>query len=298
MCIPTSVLPVKSTPSTLRWPTSRSAWRPGTCTRLNTPGGKPAASMHSAMISGHAGRVARRLEHDGVAGRQRRHDVAVRQMRREVEGPDDGHDPARQVADATDHAFRRHVLDEAHAVLQRDRHLAGDRLGLRARLPEHLAHLAADALRQSLGVLRDRLGVARQVRGALFEGHAAPARERATRGADRLVDRVGPPRELADHVVGVAGVLAADDALRILGDPKRAVDVVASHFEGVPGEIAHGSRARGPRAESQPFRTRSLIGPPSLVHPRCCRVVSGYRDSMLRVPPHGQPRSLAARQPL
>ena len=64
-----------------------------------TPSGTPAAWKQSTSIAPRRRGLLRRLEDDGIAGNQRRDDVAVGQMRREIIGPEHRQHAVRLVAD-------------------------------------------------------------------------------------------------------------------------------------------------------------------------------------------------------
>ncbi len=93
---PVSVLPVKlitgtSGLATIASPTSA----PGPVTRLTVPGREAGLGHQLDQERGAVGRVARRLEHDGVAADQGRHHLPARDRHREVPGGDDPGDPDR-----------------------------------------------------------------------------------------------------------------------------------------------------------------------------------------------------------
>ena len=84
MVRPTSVEPVKAILSTPGCLTSAAPVAPSPVTMLTTPGGSPASATSSANSERRERRELGRLEHDGVAGRQRRRDFPRQHQQREV----------------------------------------------------------------------------------------------------------------------------------------------------------------------------------------------------------------------
>ena len=100
-------------------------------------------------------RLLRRLEHHRVAGDQRRDDVPVGQVRREIIGPEHGEHAVRLVADRDAVAERGLHLPLRRPLgigLDRDLDLVDDRADLGPRFPQRLAGLARDQLGE-LGLL-------------------------------------------------------------------------------------------------------------------------------------------------
>ena len=94
-------------------------------------------------------RLLGRLEDDRIAGDQRRDDVAVGQVRREIVGPEHGEHAVRLVADRDPVAERGFELPLRRALgigLDRDLDLVDDRADLGPRFPQRLAGLARDQL--------------------------------------------------------------------------------------------------------------------------------------------------------
>ena len=104
-------------------------------------------------------RLLARLEHDRIAGDQRRDDVAVGQMRREIIGAEHREHAVRLVADGDAGAERAFEPPLRGAVgISRDRNvdLVDDRLDLGARFPERLAGLARDQVGEGARSCRAR----------------------------------------------------------------------------------------------------------------------------------------------
>ena len=196
--------------STIASPTSP----PEPVTRFTTPAGKPASSMSSTTSVAQCGRVARRLEHDGVAGHERRHHLPARNRDREVPGRDDPGDPDR-LADAHRPLvgqLRRHRVAEHPAALAG--HQVGDVdafLDVAAGLREDLAHLAGHGPREPLLVLGHQLAEAVEDLAALRSRRGLPARQGHLGGADghgRVRLRAG--LEAPDDVASVSRVQALE----------------------------------------------------------------------------------------
>ena len=123
---------------------------------MTTPGGKPASAISSTSSVAQCGVSRRRLEHDRVAGDERRHHLPARDRHREVPGRDDpGH--ADRLADA-----HRPLVGQLgrDGVAEHPAALAGHQVGdvdafldVAARLGEDLAHLAGHRPREPLLVL-------------------------------------------------------------------------------------------------------------------------------------------------
>ena len=155
-------------------------------------------------------RVARRLEHDGVAGHERGHHLPARDGDREVPGGDDpGH--AERLANAHRPLvgqLRRGGVAEHPASLPC--HQEGDvdpLLDVAAGLREHLAHLAGHGPGEALLVVGHERAEAVQDLAALRRRGGTPASERGAGGRHGVGD-VGRGRDLeaADHLAGVGRV--------------------------------------------------------------------------------------------
>ena len=120
---------------------------------LNTPGGRPASAHSWASHSDADGILLRRLEHDGVAGRDRDREEPHRHHGREVERGDDA-DRAQRLADGVDVDLGRGVLGEPALEQMWDAAGEFDDLLAAAHLAERvgddLAVLAGDDLGQLL----------------------------------------------------------------------------------------------------------------------------------------------------
>ncbi len=125
---------------------------------------------------GHHGGQLGGLEHHGIAGDQRRHDMAVGQVAREVVGAKHGHDAVGLVA--------HERLGARHGVLHRagtlvmgadgdgDLALHGGHFG--AGLPQRFAGFAGDGQRQRLLVLAEQVGIAAHNGQTIVEGQIGP----------------------------------------------------------------------------------------------------------------------------
>ena len=190
-------------------------------------------------------RLLARLEDHGVPEEERRHEVTVRQVRREVEGSEHRHHPVRsEAADALDAGGRAdgevaHAVH--HAVLEGDVHLRRDRGDLEPSLGEDLPHLATDEPRKILrALLHERLEPP-QERHPLAERRRRPRGLRPSRRLDRAIDVLGARRA------------APDDLLRSRRIPRaepRALDrgpLAAEEVEGGDRSPAHAVVALPPR---------------------------------------------------
>jgi hypothetical protein len=163
----------------------------------------PPPQAHRPRADG--GREVAGLEHDGVAGREGGHDVSVGQVRGEVEGAQHGQYAAGMEggAGAGSGFDGRHV---AHARIEGGVDLGRKEGGLAAGVPQGLAHLPRDELRELVAPRGGGLAEAVQDFGARREAGVAPGGERASRAGHGSVDGVGvSDLEAADLVVGVGG---------------------------------------------------------------------------------------------
>ncbi len=166
----------------------------------------PASTQASTNALGARRRVLGRLDHDAVAGEQRREALPRRDGDREVprrDHPDD----ADGLAGRPRHLVRqlgRHDLAHRGAALAGDEASHVDRLlHVAARLDEDLARLAADELGQ--------LGLARGEHVAARGDELGPRRDRAPRPRPL---RLGRGRDRAVDVGAVADRERADDLCR------------------------------------------------------------------------------------
>ena len=154
-------------------------------------------------------RVAGRLEHDRVAGDERRHHLPARDRHREVPGRDDP-DDADRLADAHRPLvgqLGRDCVAECAAPLAGHQERDVDAfLDVAARLGEHLAHLAGHRAGEALLVLRHELAEAVEDLAALRSGRPSPA-------ALGVLGRPHGPRDVGRG----AGLEAADDVARVGG---------------------------------------------------------------------------------
>ena len=111
--LPTSVEPVKQTLRTSGWVTNRSpTTEPLPGSTVSTSSGRPASSASSpSRMRGQRGQLGR-LEHDGVAGGQRRREAPAGDRHREVPRHDDADDAERLVEGDVDAAGDRDLPAE------------------------------------------------------------------------------------------------------------------------------------------------------------------------------------------
>ena len=193
---PTAVEPVNVTAATSA---SATRWAPAAkpCTTLSTPARQAGVDERLGEPVTHQRRHRRGLEHDGVAGRQRRADLAAGQVEREVPRRDHGDD-----ADRVEHRVheRRVVARERRAgepvrlagveleVLRRAARLVagvGERLAL---LGHHLGGDVAGPLGEQPAARLEQVGALRSASCAASE----PARRRPRR-PQRRRRRPSPP---------------------------------------------------------------------------------------------------------
>ncbi len=197
-------------------------------------GRQPGCLPHLDRRARDARRKFGRLEHDRVAGDQRRHDMTVRQVAGEVvraEHRDDAVRAVTQHRDAVGHVLA--LLAGALLIrLDRDADLRGHRCDFGARFPQRLARLAADRGRDRFLAFGEQRGEALDDFAACLEVERRPAGERAARARDRTVD-VGRRCAVAlpGHSVG-ARVARSEDGARAC-DPG-AVDEEFRHDSFIP----------------------------------------------------------------
>ena len=216
-------------------------------------------------------RLLRRLQHDTVAGRERRADLPARHQEREVPGHDGADDAERLAHERHDVARpgRRdlvvHLVDRLAVVgdaLGRERDVDG------AGVADRLAHVERLEQGELVAVLADQLREADEHALALLRGDARPHTgfERRARAAHRAIDIVGVAgcdrrdraagrridavERLARHRVDVRAV---DESLR--ADGEVCEDVLDGLGHGVP-PARSGSTITTVRAPS-PRRSRS-----------------------------------------
>lgn len=176
----------------------------------------------------------RRLEHDCVAGDQRGHDMAVRQVAGEVvraEHRDDTMRAVTQHRDAVGHVLA--LLARAFLIgLDRDADLRGHRRDFGACFPQRLARLRPIAVAMASFAFIEQCGETLDDRAARFEVERRPAGECAARACDRAID-VGRRRAftLPCDLVG-AGIARSEHGARAC-DPG-AVDEEFRHDSFIP----------------------------------------------------------------
>lgn len=192
-------------------------------------GGQPRVAPDLDGGARDAGRELRRLEHDGVAGDQRGHDVPVRQVPRKVVRTEHRDDAVRTVPQHRDAVGRRRAALARALVIcgDRDVDLRGHRCDLGARLPQRLARLAADHRRERFLALDEQCGEALDDRAARVEIERGPCGERAARARDRALDVVRRRARAFPHGLAGAGVARSEDGARAVAPG--AVDEEFSH---------------------------------------------------------------------
>ena len=176
---PVRVEPVTEISATSSWrasapPTSG----PGPGTTLSTPRRQAGVERQAAEHERGQRRQLRRLEHDRVAGRERRPDLPGRHVERVVPGRDRGADADRLAPDRAGQALevlaRGLALEvaggggEEAQVVDRQRDVEG------ARELQRLAGVARLGARELVGALLEQVGHAVEHGGALAGGDAAP----------------------------------------------------------------------------------------------------------------------------
>lgn len=132
-------------------------------------------------------RPLRRLEHHRIAGDQRRDNVAVREVRREIVRPQDREHAVRLVPDRDPVAHRRLELPLRRALgisLDRNLNLVDHRRDLGPRLPEGLPGLVRDDLREGVFLGPDDVREAAERLDPVGGRMRGPGRESLTRGRD------------------------------------------------------------------------------------------------------------------
>ena len=220
--------PVNDTLSTPGWRTSASPAAAPPTTTFSTPGGSPASSASSANRSAPNGASSGRLDHDGVAGRQRRHRLLAHAHHRTVPRHDGADDPVGLGEhDVEDVARDRHDL--AVELVDPARVVPGPGGGVLTRA--HRAHRRAVVERVDrarLVVVRlEQVGEAVEDRHPLGHGDGPPLVPRSTRHRDRGVDlgRPGQRQLRLQHTGG--GVVVLVDATRVARRPLPADHVAA-----------------------------------------------------------------------
>ena len=202
-------------------------------TTLKTPGGKARFLEHARERDDRSGRVGGRLDHDRVAGDQRRHRLPRGDRHRKVPRRDERAD-ADGLTDAHGQLVRelrrRREPEEAPSFAGGEEGHVDRFLHVAARLRQHLPHLARHQPRELLLVaLQD---VARRVQdlGPPGRRRVSPAGERLLRGRDRGVHvRLAALREETDDVVPV-GRVAILEGLAGCGRNPLSPDEVATAF--------------------------------------------------------------------
>ncbi|MNQ90481.1 hypothetical protein D3C85_1058240 [compost metagenome] len=157
---------------------------------------------------GHFRRQFAGLEQHAVTRQQCRHDVAVRQVTREVVRTEHRHHTVGLVAQHSGGiAQRAALLAGTFAVaLHRDGNLVDHAGDFGRRFPQGFAGFFADGMSQFVSVILQRGGKGFQHRDTLFQGTPRPARERLTRRLHSRLDLSGGgtdagPQHLLGHRV-------------------------------------------------------------------------------------------------
>ncbi len=189
-------------------------------------------------------RLLARLEDRGVPEHERRHEMAVGKMRREVERTKHRHHAVRaesaEAFDARRRADRKAPHPIHHAIVERDVDLARDRRGFEPRLGKHLAHLAADQPRERLALLLDERLEPPQEFDAGLERRRGPRRLRGAGGRDRLVDGARLRRAGPDDFLGIRGVVRTQPAA---GDRSPLAADEIGGLEAAGADLAHADAA-------------------------------------------------------
>ena len=172
--------------------------------QVEHPLGQPRLLPHLDHGFSHHGGQLGRLEHDRIAGDERRHNVAVGQVAREVVGAEHGHDAMGLVAHERLGA-RHGVFHRAGALVMGtdgDGNLALHGRHFGAGLPQGLAGFTGDGQGQRLLVLAEQVGIAAHDGKALFKGQIGPMVEgRAGRLDGRIHLGLACRLTTPDHLV-------------------------------------------------------------------------------------------------
>ena len=179
--------PVNATKSTRGSPTTRfvSSWL--RCSTWKQPSGRPASRKHAAKRLRAKRRLCRMLEHDHVAGHQRRHDAVDGDQVRVVPGGDREHDAERLASQEAPEPLLRPDVD-VRERLGRDRDHVPCTLERAAHLVRPVAdgspHLPGEFLRDGVAPPLERFAettpgsrhAIRRARGAIRAARAARGR--------------------------------------------------------------------------------------------------------------------------
>ena len=129
----------------------------------------------------------RRLEYHGIAGDQRRNDVAVGKVRRKIVGSEHAEDAMRLVADrdpVAEGSFHLSLRRPLGIGLDRDVDLVDDGRDFGPRLPQRFASLARDQLGKFGFLAADDIGEAAQCLNAIGVGVRRPGGQGRASGGD------------------------------------------------------------------------------------------------------------------
>ena len=167
-------------------------------------------------LGGRLRRIFARLEHDGIACNQSRHDMTVRQMTGEVVGTEHAEYAMRPVPQyrvaVGDLALR--LAGAAAVGLHRDVDLVGHGRDFGARFPQRLADFDRNQARQVFGIFLQQVAKAHADGDPLIQRGTGPAFETGARGSAGAID------------LGCSGHVAAPDRVasgRIDGGQWRAI---------------------------------------------------------------------------
>ena len=291
ICLPTSVEPVKHTLRTSGWVTNRSPTTdplPGMT--VSTPSGSPASTRQLTDPDRGERRDLGGLEHDGVAGRQRRREPPAGDGHREVPGHDDADHAERLVEGDVDATGDRDLLAEealgcGGVVVQ----AVADVARLPAGVADRVAGVGHLELGQLLDVRVDDGGERAQQPGPF---RRAPRRARRRTPPARGRSRRRSPRRSAEPTSAicwpVTGLIDCGRRAHQLTSSRRcrassqsvtaaskAVELDVGHVD----VVVHDLLTQG-RAGDLGGRERLARGPQGVRHVRLVRVV-GVADQLV-----------------
>ncbi len=181
-----------------------------------------------------------RLDHHRVAGEQRRDDVGVTEMEREVERPDHADHAERVMAQLLAGAARHRAIGQV-ALDQLVHQIEADQqeLDLGGRLAAQLAGLHDDGVCQIRGPVGQRLAKTGQMLGPLGQAQASPGRGRLGGRITRLPHAFRRPGGL-QHASAGAGRVCRHQGLAGRGQ-EPAGDVVAERAYSGRGRLSFGN---------------------------------------------------------
>ena len=212
-------------------------------------GGSSGIDEDLRQLVDHAGRLRRRLQHQRIAGRDRRRDLVAGEIDRRVEGRDPRHHADRKAQHEADFSrahgagIERDVLAlDPHRLFgrQRQRVLGADDLGLG--VLDRLAGLAGHDFGDTVGAFDQQYCSAPQQRGALIGRRGGGLRLGLDRGIERIVEvGEGRARGVRDHrvAIGVAHRVGLGRLAPFAADQHRNIGYAGSVVAFCSGNWTH-----------------------------------------------------------